>query len=190
MSDAISHVHHQLTALYPDLLRFASFALRNKERAEDAVQETMLSALENPGNFCGKSTFRTYVTGILRFKILDTFRLLEKEMQLPSDENYSDTDIIDDLITTRVNFSDLERAEITPDMALSQKEFFGALEISLNKLPQKMARVFLMREYLGFETEEICIELGLTKANLWTLLFRARQKLRKFLNLECFGLYA
>lgn len=188
--NAISNIHSQLTALYPDLLRFAMSILRNKERAEDTVQETMLAVLEKPGNFCEKSTFRTYVTGILKFKIIDTFRFLEKEMQLPSDEKYSDADIIDELFRDHADLFDRDTTATEPDMALSEKEFFCVLEKSLNKLPEKMARVFMMREYLGFEAEEICAELGLTKSNLWMLLFRARKQLRIFLNLTWFGLPA
>ena len=57
----------------------------------------------------------------------------------------------------------------------------------LEKLPAKTARVFMMREWLDLETEEICKELELSTSNLWVLLFRARMRLRECLDLNWFS---
>jgi len=41
--------------------------------------------------------------------------------------------------------------------------------------------VFLMREHLGFETDDICKELAITPTHCWVLLYRARMALRQCL---------
>ena len=50
------------------LLRYARLQLRNPAQAEDAVQETLLAALEGAVRFSGKSSLRTWLTGILKHK--------------------------------------------------------------------------------------------------------------------------
>jgi len=69
----------ELAGLHPPLMRFAKLQLRNDSMAEDVVSETMLAILEKPDNFAGRSTLRTYATGILKFKIIDVLRKLDCE---------------------------------------------------------------------------------------------------------------
>ena len=47
-------------------------------------------------------------------------------------------------------------------------------------------RVFMMREWLELETEEICKTLTITPTNLWVMLHRARQRLRECLQTRWF----
>ncbi len=47
---------------------------------------------------------------------------------------------------------------------------------------QSQGRIFMMREYLGLEADEICKNTGLTRTNLHVILHRARLRLR-----ECLG---
>jgi RNA polymerase sigma-70 factor (ECF subfamily) len=54
-----------LVALREPLLRFAKLQLRNDSMAEDVVSETMLALCEKPAGFAGRSSLRTYATGIL-----------------------------------------------------------------------------------------------------------------------------
>ncbi|MFN7444787.1 MAG: sigma factor, partial [Curvibacter sp.] len=63
-----------LAALRPDLLRFARLQLRDAAAAEDAVQEALLAALGNAGQFDGRAQVKTWVFGILKHKIVDTIR--------------------------------------------------------------------------------------------------------------------
>ena len=41
-----------------------------------------------------------------------------------------------------------------------------------------VARVFIMREVMELETDEICKELTINANNLWVILYRARMALR------------
>lgn len=171
----------------PLLLRFAMLQLRNPTSAEDAVQETLLAVLEKPDSFAGKSSLRTYVTGILKYKIIDALRMAGKEKQLPHNEDDSEADLIDNLFNAHGHTLETARAWDEPEHSLQQKDFFRVLEVCLEKLPPKTARVFMMREWLELETEEICKELDLSTSNLWVLLYRARLRLRECLDLNWFA---
>jgi RNA polymerase sigma-70 factor (ECF subfamily) len=74
-----------------------------------------------------------------------------------------------------------------PDATLEQQDFFRVLELCLEQLPPKTARIFMMREWLELDTDEICKELEITAANAWVLLYRARLRLRECLDVNWFG---
>src|ERR1700740_855883 len=63
----------------PYLLRYAALQLRDRHTAEDAVQETLLAALAGEAAFAGRSTLRTWLTGILKHKIVDAIRRASRE---------------------------------------------------------------------------------------------------------------
>jgi RNA polymerase sigma-70 factor (TIGR02943 family) len=80
------------------LLRYALLQLRNPAQAEDAVQETLLAALEGRDRFSGRSSLRTWLTGILKHKIIDHLRRSGRERPLNSaDDDRSEADIVDAL---------------------------------------------------------------------------------------------
>lgn len=187
---SLQELHYQLESMRPLLLRFAMLQLRNETQAEDAVQEALLAVLERPDSFAGKSSLRTYVTGILKYKIIDSLRTAGKEKQLPQSEDDTEADLIDSLFNANGHTLEAARAWGEPESTLQQKDFFRVLEVCLEKLPAKTARVFMMREWLELETEEICKELGLSSSNLWVLLFRARLRLRECLDLNWFAVQA
>ncbi len=181
------HLHQQLENMRPALLRFALLQLRNASQAEDAVQEALLAVLEKPDRFAERSSFRTYVTGILKYKIIDLLRASSKEQQLPGEDDAAESDLVDSLFNANGHTVETARAWAEPDTELEQKDFFRVLEVCLEKLPAKTARVFMMREWLDLETDEICKELDLSTSNLWVLLYRARLRLRECLDLHWFA---
>ena len=61
------------------------------------------------------------------------------------------------------------------------------MELCLENLPPNTARVFIMREVMDLETDEICKELKLTANNLWVILYRARMALRECLEKNWFA---
>ena len=74
-----------------------------------------------------------------------------------------------------------------PEQALNRRQFFDMMDFCLEKLPPNTARVFMMREVMELESEEICKELAITANNLWVILYRARMSLRECLELHWFG---
>src|SRR5437870_13819328 len=63
----------------PVLLKFAMLQLRNQAQAEDAVQETLIAAIQGAKNFAGRSSVRTWLVGILKHKIVDLIRRSSRE---------------------------------------------------------------------------------------------------------------
>jgi RNA polymerase sigma-70 factor (ECF subfamily) len=167
----------------PYLLRYASLQLRDPHAAEDAVQETLLAALAGEASFAGRSNLRTWLTGILKHKIIDAIRRSSREAALPE----ADTAEFDALFDQTGHWVDPPAPWADPDASLEQKRFFAALEACLERLPQKIAQAFMMREHLGLETAEICKELAITPTHCWVLLYRARMALRECLTKEWFA---
>jgi RNA polymerase sigma-70 factor (ECF subfamily) len=184
MSDSL---HLQLNALRPALFRFAMLQLRNEAVAEDVVQDTLIAVLEKPDRFAEQSSLRTYLTGILKHKIIDVMRASKRVRQIETAEDQSEDDVIDALFKADGHTHDMPRQWGDPDATLEQKDFFRVMEICLEKLPAKTARIFMMREWLELETDEICKELNISTSNAWVLLYRARVKLRECLDLNWFG---
>jgi RNA polymerase sigma-70 factor, ECF subfamily len=183
-------LHRQLEAMRPQLVRFAQLQLRNEALAEDAVQDALIAVLEKPERFAGQSSLRTYVTGILKFKIIDNLRLATRERQIETGDDQSEDDAIDALFAADGHTVEQPRAWGNPDGTLEQKDFFRVLEVCLEKLPAQTARIFMMREWLELDTDEICKELAITSANAWVMLYRARIRLRECLDLNWFCTHA
>ena len=166
----------EIEGLRAYLLRYASLQLRNREQAEDAVQETLAAALAAEGSFAGRSNLRTWLTGILKHKIVDTIRRTSRERTLDSAEGEAGISDLEALFDESGHWR--EPPQAWPEKALEDKQFLQALEKCLAMLPARTGQVFLLREHLGFETADICKELGITPTHCWVLLYRARTALR------------
>jgi RNA polymerase sigma-70 factor (ECF subfamily) len=171
----------------PYLLRYASLQLRDAAAAEDAVQETLLAALAGESGFAGRANLRTWLTGILKHKIVDTIRRQSRERPAADFDSEGDDGEFDGLFDRRGHWQEAPDAWQQPEGALGQKQFLAALEACLRALPERTARVFMMREHLGLDTSEICKELGITATHCWVLLHRARMALRLCLTTNWFA---
>lgn len=180
-------LHHQLELLRPLLLRFAMLQLRNAAQAEDVVQDALIAVLEKPERFAGQSSLRTYVTGIMKYKIIDVLRAAGRMRQIEVHDDQSEDDAVDALFAADGHILQAPRDWGDPDATFAQQDFFRVMQVCLDKLPAQTARVFMMREWLELDTEEICKELGITTANAWVILYRARVRLRECLDLNWFG---
>src|ERR1700709_468785 len=66
---------HRWVELHADyMFNYAITRINDEELAKDLVQETFLAALEKVDKFEGKSTERTWLTAILKNKIIDVYR--------------------------------------------------------------------------------------------------------------------
>jgi len=181
----------ELNALRPDLLRFARLQLRDAGAAEDAVQETMLAALLGGHRFESRSSYKTWLISILRNKIIDIIRGQSREItvtSLAADEDGDDM-LMESLFDQRGHWQATAQPSrwADPEASFEQQQFWIVFEACLDHLPEKTARVFMMREFLGFETDEICKETGISSSNCWVVLHRARMGLRTCLETRWFA---
>lgn len=173
------------------LFRYALVRLRDEVRAEDAVQETLLAALQHLDSYSGRSTERTWLTGILKHKVVDQIRKACKEVPFePSDTDLSEFDpLFERQDVFKDHWSDTLSPRIwhrSPEDAVQQDEFFGVLQKCIGKLPVRVAHVFTMREMDELDTEEICQLLELSASNYWVMMHRARMSLRRCIEINWF----
>ena len=146
----------------------------------------MLAALSAEASFAGRSNLRTWLTGILKHKIVDTIRRQSRDRPAADLQTDGDKAEFDALFDQRGHWDEAPDAWQQPEGALQQKQFLAALEACLRDLPERTARVFLMREHLGLDTPEICKELGISATHCWVMLHRARMALRLCLEMNWF----
>jgi RNA polymerase sigma-70 factor (ECF subfamily) len=172
------------------LLRVAQLQLRDRDTAEDVVQDTLLAALSGSG-FAGKSSLKTWLTGILKHKIIDAIRRKQREPVVVAAfgnlESELDIEDFDALFKTNGGWDSPPANWGDPEEALGRREFFDMLDFCLEKLPPNTARVFMMREVMELDSDEICTELTITANNLWVILYRARMALRECLETNWFA---
>jgi RNA polymerase sigma-70 factor (TIGR02943 family) len=171
-----------LISLRADMLRFAQLQLRDRETAEDLVQESIEAALRKSSSFAGQSTLKTWVFAILRNRIIDHLRQGVRAVPMSSlvddDEDWQER--VETLFTERGAWRAGSRPVAWPDPeeSMQSRQFWSTFETCLDHLPAQAGRVFMMREFLGFEADEICAQLGITTSNCHVILHRARLKLR------------
>lgn len=170
------------------LMRVAVLQLRDRDTAEDVVQDTIVAALAGREGFNERSSLRTWLTGILKHKIVDAIRRRQRdpvfEAALPEEVDIED---FDGLFKANGTWDAKPSEWGDPEASLAQREFFAIMEACLERLPPNTGRVFMMREVMELETEEICKELRITANNLWVILYRARMSLRECLQERWFS---
>ncbi len=167
------------------LYRFALARLRNPHLAEDVVQETFVAAIKS-NSFSGQSTPRTWLTGILKHKIIDVIRKNTREIPVSDLTADADTNM-DDFFDKKGHWAEKPLTWDMPENALEQKQFFTVLQSCLDKIPNKLATLFMMRDVQETDNEEICKELNITATNAWVMLYRARMGIRKCLEINWIG---
>jgi RNA polymerase sigma-70 factor, ECF subfamily len=168
------------------LYRYALMRVRSPEVAEDLVQETLFAAVRTYTRFRGVSSERSWLCGILKNKICDHFRKLAHEVSF-TDLEFLEDEMSHKFIDQGWNH-DLGPAEWKPEAeaALDRKEFWETFRSCLDKLPQRVADVFMLREMEEMDAGQICDALRISQNNLWVMLHRARMALRECLEMNWF----
>lgn len=171
-----------LICLRADMLRFAQLQLRNRETAEDMVQEAIEGALRNASSFAGNSSLKTWVFAILRNRIVDHLRQAGRTVPMSSlvDDGEDWQERLEAMFNERGHWRSDSRPAPWPDPeeSMQSRQFWVVFETCLDHLPENTGRVFMMREFLGLESDEICAQLGISTSNCHVILHRARTKLR------------
>ncbi len=172
------------------LYRFALARLRDPHQAEDVVQETMLAAVKS-NSYLGQSSPRTWLTGILKHKIIDLLRKQVREIPLAdfveNGQDFLDQPEMDEFFTDDGHWADKPQAWGKPDGELEQKQFFSVLQNCIDKLPKKLSAIFTLRDIEEESNQKICKDLDITPTNAWVMLYRARMSLRKCLEFNWMG---
>lgn len=167
---------------YADYLyNYAITRLNDEYMARDLVQETFLAALEKIEKFEGRSSERTWLTSILKNKVIDVYRKKSSGWGNISDK--AETDL------SQIEFFDSQdghwKAEYQPKAfgmeeydPLVKKELNHILQKCLKKLPGLWLAVFTMKHMDDLATETICSQLKVSDSNFWVIMHRTKVNLR------------
>lgn len=168
------------------LYRFALARVRCPETAEELVQETLLAALSARHSFRARSTERSWLTAILKRKVVDWLRatVRHKARQTPLPDK-----LTEGLFTRSGKWRTPPDDWATDDPAseMSKAEFWATLTNCLDKLPTRIRQAFVLRHLEDHPTEEVCRVVGASATNVWVMLHRARLRLWLCLSVNWFG---
>ncbi len=154
------------------LFRFAMSRLRDANAAEEVVQDTFVAALKNVEQFSGKGSEKSWLSSILKNKIVDVFRSRNRGAKHMAEDG---PDIADMLFDENGSWKKQIRSAIRNGMdSIDRQEFWQVFRGCLSGLPQKQGDVFAMRVMDDRDSEEICKEMEVSSSNLWVILHRAR----------------
>jgi RNA polymerase sigma-70 factor (ECF subfamily) len=143
--------------LSPGLFAFAYRAVRQREEAEDLVQDTWMSALRTAPSFEGRSSLRTWLVSILRRRIADRFRRARPSEPLEE-----------------------ERHAAAPNAPEERLDAFEAATIAaraMGELTDLERRAVTLCDVQDFDRDEASESMGVTRGHLRVLLHRGRHKL-------------
>lgn len=162
------------------LFKYAIVRIHDQDLAKDLVQETFLAGLKGIAGFSGKSTERTWLTAILKYKIIDLYR--KESSGLANIKAISNVEVIEDEYFESADGH--WKKEFAPKPfglvqdPLHEKEFHRVLQGCMKKLPALWASVFAMKHMDEEKTEVILAELRLSSANFWVIIHRTKLSLR------------
>ena len=168
------------------MLRFARLHIHPDEEAEDAVQDALLAACTCDAQALRLRDPRPYLFGILKNKVTDRLRAKYRHTAVMADGPH------DELDEEQFDERGLWHSGVapatwsSPETHLVSHQFFAVVDICVNKLPDKVARVFSMKELLELEADEVCQTLGLSRSDYWQCMSRARKQIQLCLNQSWF----
>jgi RNA polymerase sigma-70 factor, ECF subfamily len=133
--------------------------------AEDLVQDTYVAALGAANGFRNDASLRTWLTGILKHRIADSYRSPERAVQ--------------SLEEGEAGVAEIEAPDADPATDFERTRLREALQRQLARLPARAARAFELAELEGRDAVEVSRLLGVTPHNVWDMVRRARKALQQ-----------
>lgn len=157
------------------IYRLALRMLSNSQDAEDVLQETFLKALRALPDFEGRSSLSTWLYRIAVNEALMLLRKRKPEVSLAT-PNDSDDEEENGEEMQIVDWGHL------PESELLSGEARRSIDQAVERLPQRLKVVFLLRDVEGLSIEDTAAALGISQAAVKTRLLRARLQLRDALS--------
>jgi RNA polymerase sigma-70 factor, ECF subfamily len=165
----VDALQEMFLASRPKFVGMAYSILRNKEDAEDAVQDAVLSAYVHLRNFEGRSAFTTWFTRIVLNAALMTLRKRTNSRisSLPEPSMSDETSWTERIPTPQPD----------PEMVCAEGETFQLIDVLLGKMSPVLRQSFTMTYYDELTSREACTLLGVSIGTFKSRVFRARRHL-------------
>lgn len=167
-----------LSMLRQRLFRRARYAVGNDAVAEDLVQETLIAVVERLAQYRGDATLTTWAMAILKHKVADWYRSPLRARTIPIDPEQSGELAGTAMHTAEEGLIGAAPSSQEPANLVESREMMQALKLCVGAMPPRTARAFLMHDWHGYQTAEICVQLKLSAGNVRQMLHRARSVLR------------
>ena len=148
-----------------DLVRFAKRKLHDPMLAEDVVHDVFEAVLSGRAAFAGRSALRSWLTAILKHKIVDLVR------------QRAGTDSLDMESDSDEGALAIECPNPRPDQLAEQRELLAQTLRRIDALPRALRDVMQLRVLQDQSTESVCETLAISEENLFVRLHRARKQL-------------
>jgi RNA polymerase sigma-70 factor (ECF subfamily) len=156
------------------LYRIARGVLRNNAEAEDAVQESYVSAFAHLASYRGDSSLAAWLARITMNEALGRLRRQRSTVDIDTlEQARPDAEIIQFPLTAQND---------DPERTMAQRQILQLVERATDDLPEPYRLVFVTRVIEGMSVEETAELLGIKPETVKTRLHRARQLVRDQLN--------
>ncbi|WP_420346666.1 RNA polymerase sigma factor [Pelagibius sp.] len=153
----------------------AARLVKDKDLAEDCVQEAFIKALKNIDRFEGRAKLTTWLHRITVNEALMALRKRKRLAEDPIDPLLPDFD---------ENACRLETPwtrRVTAEDILNQAEQRALVLSKIDELPESYRIVLMLRDIEELDTAEVAEALGIAEGNVKVRLHRARSALKKLL---------
>ena len=154
----------ELVAHRAYLVRFAQRRLRDPLMAEDAVHDVFEAVLSGRAVFSGRAALRSWLTAVLKNKIVDSIR------------RNAGVDSLEDMDEDHGAMA-VECPQPGPDEIAEQHQLLLLALRRIESLPCGLRDVMRLRVLEEQSTQDVCTALGISEENLFVRLHRARKQL-------------
>jgi RNA polymerase sigma-70 factor, ECF subfamily len=168
------------------LMRLAMTYVQNPQIAEDVVQDAWLTAIRSLDTFAGRSSLKTWISGIViniaRAKRRKESRLVSLASVFTDYADRRSPTVDPSRFGRDGAWRELPRAwENVPESSLIGKETLGRIKEAIDALPPKHREVIVLRDVAQLDASEVTDALGISPENQRVRLHRARAAVRKSL---------
>jgi RNA polymerase sigma-70 factor, ECF subfamily len=149
-------------------LAIARMILRNREDAEDAVQNAFLSGRLNLHNFEERSALKTWFTRIV---VNSALMLRRKRKRFATDPQQANSARPEDEWTDSIPASQPD-----PESILADREVVDLVQSALGKMKPLLRQAFTMTYFEGLTTREGSVAQGVPCETFKARLFRAKRR--------------
>jgi RNA polymerase sigma-70 factor (ECF subfamily) len=160
----------------PPVLKVAFSIMRDRQDAEDEVQNALWKAYEHIQQFHREAKFSTWLTRIVVNQCLMRLRRVKRASFLYLDEALSN----DETLTMQ-----LPDTRPSPEQELGDEQVCVALRTEISRTPPLLRNVFLLRDVEEMPMPEVAEKLGISVAAAKSRLLRARAELRSRMQRHC-----